>query len=81
MSNFEFITNEWPGIHADCVRAESYLSTDPAAACFYSRRAIEQLVGHLYDVMAGGAVPQPTWPLASVTQRSSRRSASGWLRS
>ena len=48
---YEFITNEWPGIHADCVRAESYLSTDPTAACFYSRRAIEQLVGHLYDVM------------------------------
>lgn len=49
MSNFEFIRGEWPGIHADCTRAESYLSTDPAAACFYSRRAIEQLVGYLYE--------------------------------
>jgi len=52
MSNFDFIKREWPAIYGDCVRAESYLSTDPAAACFYSRRAIEQLVGHLYDVMA-----------------------------
>ncbi len=52
MSNFDFIKGEWRGIHGDCVRAESYTSSDPAAACFYSRRAIEQLVGHLYDVLA-----------------------------
>jgi len=50
VSNFDFVKAEWPTIHADCVRAESYLSSDPAAACFYSRRSIEQLVGHLYDV-------------------------------
>ena len=56
MSNFGFIKVEWPAIHADCVRAESYLSTDPAAACFYGRRAIEQLVGHLYDIL-GLAAP------------------------
>lgn len=56
MSNFGFIKEEWPTIHGDCVRAESYLSTDPAAACFYSRRAIEQLVRHLYDVI-GLAAP------------------------
>ena len=51
MSNFDFAKTSLPAVHADCVRAESYLSSDPAAACFYSRRAIEQLVGHLYDVM------------------------------
>ena len=51
MSNFHFIRTTLPAVYADCGRAESYLSSDPAAACFYSRRAIEQLVGHLYDVM------------------------------
>lgn len=51
MSNFDFIRKTMPAVHADCMRAESYLSSDPAAACFYSRRAIEQLTGHLYDVM------------------------------
>ncbi len=56
MSNFDFVKAEWPAIHADCVRAESYLSSDPAAACFYARRSIEQLVGHLYDV-TGLAAP------------------------
>lgn len=51
MSNFAFARASLPAVHHDCVRAESYLSSDPAAACFYSRRAIEQLVRHLYDVM------------------------------
>lgn len=51
MSNFDFAKTSLPAVHADCLRAESYLSSDPAAACFYSRRAIEQLVRHLYDVM------------------------------
>jgi type I restriction enzyme R subunit len=56
VSNFDFVKAEWPAIHADCVRAESYLSNDSAAACFYARRSIEQLVGHLYDV-TGLATP------------------------
>ncbi|MDO5618004.1 DEAD/DEAH box helicase family protein [Kocuria sp.] len=56
MSNFGFIQQDWPGVHADARRAESYVSSDPVAACFYSRRAIEQLVLHLYDVMG---LPEP----------------------
>lgn len=52
MSNFTFIRSTLPAVYADCVQAESYLTNDPAAACFYSRRAVEQLVGHLYDVLA-----------------------------
>jgi hypothetical protein len=58
VSNFGFVKAEWPTIHADCVRAESYLSSDPVAACFYGRRSIEQLVGHLHDGRAAGAVPE-----------------------
>lgn len=38
MSNFAFIKAEWPAIHADCARAESYLPSDPRTACFYARR-------------------------------------------
>ncbi len=52
MTNFGFIKDTWPTVHADCARAESYLSSDPRTACFYSRRAIEELVGHLYDVLS-----------------------------
>ena len=52
MSNFAFIgAAEWPDIQSDCARAESYLASDPRSACIYGRRAIEQLVGLLYDVM------------------------------
>jgi type I restriction enzyme R subunit len=49
-SNFDFIKTEWPQIHGDCVRAESYLSSDPRSASFYARRAAERLVGLIYDV-------------------------------
>ncbi|MEX1909441.1 DEAD/DEAH box helicase family protein [Janibacter sp. Y6] len=51
MSNFNFVKAEWPSIYADCARAESYLVGDPRTACFYSRRAVEGVVGHLYDLL------------------------------
>lgn len=50
MSNFDFVKAEWPDVHADCVHAEGYLASDPRSACFYARRAAEQLVGLVYDV-------------------------------
>lgn len=59
MSNFAFVQALWPTIHADSARAESYLSSDPRSACFYSRRAVEELVGHLYDVLK---LPEPYQP-------------------
>lgn len=52
MSNFAFLKPiGWPEVHADCTRAESYAISDPRSACFYSRRAVEHLVGYLYDVL------------------------------
>lgn len=50
MSNFAFLREALPSVHVDCARAESYLTSDPRSACFYSRRAIELLVAHLYDL-------------------------------
>ena len=52
VGNFDFAKTTLPTVHTDCARAESYLTTDPRSACFYSRRAVEELVGHLYDVLA-----------------------------
>jgi type I restriction enzyme R subunit len=52
MGNFDFVRATLPTVHPDCARAESYLSSDPRSACFYSRRAVEELVAHLYDVLA-----------------------------
>jgi type I restriction enzyme R subunit len=51
MGNFDFVEATLPTVHGDCARAESYLSSDPRSACFYSRRAVEELVAHLYDVL------------------------------
>jgi len=53
MSNFAFLQPvNWPEMHADCARAESYVTNDPRSACFYSRRTVELLVDYLYDVLA-----------------------------
>ena len=52
MSNFDFVRATLPQVHADAARAESYLATDPVAACFYARRVVEELVAHLYEVLA-----------------------------
>ncbi|MFW6597105.1 DEAD/DEAH box helicase family protein [Propionibacteriaceae bacterium Y2011] len=52
MTNFGFVRQTLPSIHADCARAESYLASDPRSACFYSRRVVEALVGYLYDVLS-----------------------------
>ena len=49
-SNFNFIRDEWPSIQADCVRAEGYMASDPRSACFYARRAVEQIVALIYDI-------------------------------
>lgn len=50
-SNFDFAYQTLPSVHDDCVRAESYLSSDPRSACFYARRVVEEIVGYLYDVL------------------------------
>lgn len=52
MSNFDFVRQTLPFVYNDCVRAESYLSSDPRSACFYSRRVVEQLVDYLYEILA-----------------------------
>ncbi|MBK1784455.1 DEAD/DEAH box helicase family protein [Prauserella cavernicola] len=51
MGNFDFVGVALPVVHDDCTKAESYVSTDPRSACFYSRRTIERLVTHLFDVL------------------------------
>ncbi len=50
MSNFDFVRDTLPSLHADCARAESYVATDPRSACFYARRVAEKTVAYLYDV-------------------------------
>jgi type I restriction enzyme R subunit len=48
MSNFAFLQRDWVSIHHSAVKAESYINSDPRAACFYSRIALEQIVDWLF---------------------------------
>ncbi len=57
MSNFAFLATTVPAALHSADRAESYLASDPIAACFYSRRAAEQLTEHLYDALGLGYAP------------------------
>lgn len=48
MSNFDFVKVTLPALFENCSRAESYMHSDPRAACVYSRMAVEQIVAHIY---------------------------------
>jgi type I restriction enzyme, R subunit len=48
MSNFAFLTPEWPDINEAAVKAEANATTDPRTSCFYARRAVELAVHWLY---------------------------------
>lgn len=50
MGNFDFAKTALPAAFMDCAKAEAYLSMDPRSACFYSRRAVENLVTYLYEL-------------------------------
>ena len=36
MSNFSFLSAEWPAAHHAASVAEAYARTDPRSACFYA---------------------------------------------
>lgn len=43
-SSFSFLADEWPDLHDASGKAEVLASSDPRAACFYARRALELVV-------------------------------------
>ncbi|VVO00466.1 DEAD/DEAH box helicase family protein [Pseudomonas fluorescens] len=49
MSNFAFLRTEWPGLHAEAVKAEANVLADPRSSCFYARRTLELLVAWLFQ--------------------------------
>ncbi len=48
MSQFGFILDEWPQVFEAATRAEASARSDPRAACFYARRALELAVAWAY---------------------------------
>src|SRR6186713_1459314 len=57
MSNFAFLLPEWPGLHEAASKAEALVQTDPRAACFYARRALEAGMAWLYKYDAKLRLP------------------------
>lgn len=49
MSNFQFLTAEWPELHDSAAKAESLARTDARTCCFYARRTLELAVHWLYQ--------------------------------
>lgn len=48
MSQFQFLTAEWPALFDSASKAEASIHSDPRAACFYARRSLEIAVAWLY---------------------------------
>lgn len=48
MSQFQFLAIEWGDIASAAMRAEAQVHSDPRAACFYCRRALELGINWLY---------------------------------
>ena len=48
MSQFQFLAIEWADIASAAMRAEAQVHSDPRAACFNSRRALELGIHWLY---------------------------------
>jgi type I restriction enzyme R subunit len=48
MTQFAFLQREWPVVFGAVSKAEAAVRSDPRAACFYARRALELAVGWAY---------------------------------
>lgn len=56
-SNFHFLAAEWPEVLEPATKAESLAYSDPRAACFYARRALEMAMAWLYKHDAALRLP------------------------
>ena len=48
MSNFTFLTPNWPDFQATASEAEQNVNSAPRTSCFYTRRSLEIAVKWLY---------------------------------
>ena len=48
MSNFTFLTTDWPDLYATAREAEQNVNSAPRTSCFYARRSLEGAVKWLY---------------------------------
>ena len=76
MSQFAFVQPEWPDLHEAATRAEALALSDPRAAAFYARRALELAMAWLYK--AGRRLTLPYQQnLSALVHEPSFRAAAG----
>jgi len=57
MSNFHSLATEWPEVLEPAAKAEGLAYSDPRAACFYTRRALEMEMAWPYKHDAALQLP------------------------
>lgn len=57
MTQFAYLQPEFPEVFESATRAEALANSDPRAACFYARRALELAVSWAYEHDAGLQLP------------------------
>lgn len=82
-SQFTFLKSEFPEILEAARRAEETACSDPRAACFYARRALELAVNWAYEHDASlqlpyredlsALIPEPTFRIGRVASASRLR--------
>lgn len=76
MSQFTFLQTEFREVYDAAHRAEALANSDPRAACFYARRALELAVGWAYEHDAGLQLPYRD-DLSALIHEATFRNAAG----
>ena len=58
MSQFAFLTAEWPAVAEAAGKAVLSVQADPRTACFYARRALELAVRWIFTEAALSGQPE-----------------------
>jgi type I restriction enzyme R subunit len=73
MSQFAFLSAEFPEVFAHALKAESLALSDPRSSCFYARLALEVAVNWLYARDGALRDPFETTLAARIHEPSFRR--------
>ncbi len=59
MSNFTFLSTDWPELYETAREAEQNVNSAPRTSCFYARRSLERAVKWLYANDSYSSNPMP----------------------
>src|SRR5690625_3488908 len=77
MSNFAFLSAEWPELYDEAQHAERLARVDPRTACFYARRTLELTLTWLYRADTTLVEPNRDTLKARISERTMRSLTGG----